>query len=474
MSDPHPARTIEAGARFHCPYCTYAMGPIGGTPTDTHGAFNAPVRCPECGRDVPEGSMLLVGAAMVEAIGPITTRRRLMMSLWSVVPLTYLMLFFGLRGLREITQGGAYLTSPMTYLRIASLGAVAVVAWSAWRRWSARDPDDPRAAVSWELQWMVSPGRVGVFDRTSAHTSPVRAGSSNRHLVKMERIEGSHGLAGWIQAEDIHWCRATVPKRLVRGEDGRPRSGVMLHLGIARRNSSGVRSGMGEIAICVDAGAADDQPGLDHRTAAQTDGDALARRVMEIACGRRFGVSGSEVRVAGDVHAMRPWPAPMRRIGWTLVGLWCVIGFPALLVGGALAMDGARWGRAGLWTIAATAAFTALLVTAYVAAVRRLRRKQAQRAEWIATHEGLRILLQAVALRGEASPVKESTVPADRIARIELGAAATRPRLKAVGTDGNVIAELSPDTSLDGSGRGLHEALSHVMRLPPVRAQPFQ
>jgi len=81
MSDPHPARTIEAGARFHCPYCTYAMGPIGGTPTDTHGAFNAPVRCPECGRDVPEGSMLLVGAAMVEAIGPITTRRRLMMSL---------------------------------------------------------------------------------------------------------------------------------------------------------------------------------------------------------------------------------------------------------------------------------------------------------------------------------------------------------------------------------------------------------
>ena len=363
MSDPHLAREIGAGARFHCPYCTYPMGPIGGTPTEPLGTFSAPVRCPECGRDVPEGSMLLVGATMVEAIEPITTRRRLMMLLWGVVPLTYVLLLSGLRGLREITQVGAYLTSPMTYLRLASLGMVAVFAWSAWRRWSARDPDDPRAAVSWELQWMVSPGRIGVFDRTSAHTSPTRAGSLNRSLVTMEKIEGSNGLAGWVQAEDIRSCRATVPKRLVKGADGQPRSGIMLHLGIAGRNSSGARSGMGEITICVDAGAADDQPSLDHRAAAHTDGDALARRVMDIACGHRFGVSGSEVRIAGDVHAMRPWPAPMRRIGWTLVGLWCVIGFPALLVGGTLAMDGARWGRAGLWTLAATVAFTALLVT---------------------------------------------------------------------------------------------------------------
>lgn len=473
MSDPHPALATGAGARFHCPYCTYAMGPIGGTPAEPLGTFSAPVRCPECGRDVPEGSMLLVGAAMVEAIGPITTRRRLMMSLWSVVPLAYL-LMFGLQGLREITQGGAFLTAPMTYVRIASLGVAAAVAWSAWRRWSARDPDDPRAAVSWELQWMVSPGRIGVFDRTSAHTSPARAGSSNRSLVKMEKIEGSQGLAGWIQAEDIRSCRATVPKRLVRGENGRPRSGIMLHLGIARRNSSGARSGMGEIAICVDAGAADDQPGLDHRTAAQTDGDALARRVMEIACGRRFGVSGSEVRIAGDVHAMRPWPAPIRRLGWTLVGLWCVIGFPALLVGGTLAMDGARWGRAGLWTLAATATFTALLVTAYMAAVRRLQRKQAQRAEWIATHEGLRILRHATTLRGEAGPVQESFVPVGSIARIEMATVATRPRLSAVGADGIVIAELSPDTARDETGTGIHEAFSRLMRLPPARAQPFQ
>lgn len=472
MSDPHPARPMGTGARFHCPHCTYAMGPIGGTPTDPLGTFSAPVRCPECGRDVPEGSMLLVGAAMVEAIGPINTRRRLMMSLWAVVPLAYMLLFFGLRGLREITQGGAYLTSPMTYVRLASIGIVAAVAWSAWRRWSARDPDDPRAAVAWELQWMVSPGRIGVFDRTSAHTSPTRAGTSNRRLISMEKIEGSHGLAGWVQAEDIRSCRATVPKRLVRGEDGQPRSGIMLHLGIAGCNSSGARSGMGEITICVDAGAADDQPGLDHRAAAQTDGDALARRVMEVACGRRFGVSGSEVRVAGDVHAMRPWPAPMRRIGWTLVGLWCVIGFPALLVGGTLAMDGARWGRAGLWTIAATAAFTALLVTAYVAAVRRLRRKQAQRAEWIATHEGLRILRHAATLRGEAGPVQESFVPTGSIARIEAATVATRPRLSVIGTSGDVIAELSPDTSLDGSGRGLHEALTAVLRCGAAAARP--
>lgn len=471
MSDPHPALATGSGARLHCPHCTYAMGPIGGTPTDPLGTFSAPVRCPECGRDVPEGSMLLVGAAMVEAIGPITTRRRVAMSLWSVVPLAYL-LMFGIRGLREITQGGAFLTAPMTYVRIASLGVAAFAAWSAWRRWSAHDPDDPRAAVSWELQWMVSPGRIGVFDRTSAHTSPVHAGSANRRLITMEKIEGSNGLAGWVQAEDIRSCRATVPKRLVKGADGRPRSGIMLHLGIVRRNSSGVRSGMGEITICIDAGAADDQPGLDHRAAAQTDGDALARRVMDIACGRRFGVSGSEVRIAGDVHAIRPGPAPMRRIGWILVGLWCVIGFPALLVGGALAMDGARSGRAGWWTIAATAAFTALIAAAYVASLRRLRRKQAQRAEWIATEEGVRILRQPVTLRGEAGPVQESFVPAGRIARIEMGTAATRPRLSLIDTGGDSIAELSPDTARSESGSGIHEAMAAVLRCRAAAQRP--
>jgi len=422
------------------------------------------VRCTECGRDVSQGSLLLVGASVVDAVGPITRGRRIKRSLRETLPAIFL-LYWGLIGLRHLVQGGNALSSPRTYVGLAALGGFFAVAWSAWRRWGASEGEDPRAAVSWELQWIVSPQGIEVFDRRHAS----RTLASPRARRQDTHVAAAHGGPKSITAvppEDIRYVRASVPGTLITGADGRPRSGVMMHLGTWTRSRSGRRRRPLEIEVCVDAGAADDQPGLDHRTSAQSDGDSLAQRVRAIATGCTQGLVDGTVRVEGDLHAMRAWPRPVRALGWVFVLVWAFVGFPLVLIGGAVALNRGQHWWGGMIAVAAGGALGIALIAMHLMNARRLLRKSIQRASWTVTADGVRIQSRPVSLDGRDGAVTETIVRRNQVARVSLEMAADRPRIALKGADASRIAELSPDISRTEGGRGIHEAMAAVIGCP--------
>jgi hypothetical protein len=456
---------------MHCPNCNHAFGERPGVPSEPLGLFTATVRCAECGRDVPHGSLLLVGASVVDAVGPITRSRRIKQSLRETLPAIFL-LYLAVSNLQHLSQGAAALSSVRVYVGLAALWGFFAFAWSAWRRWGASGGEDPRAAVSWELQWLVSTHGIEIFDRRRAspvHSSP-RARKDDTHVAA---ADGGPKSITTVPPQDIRYVRASVPGTLITGADGRPRSGVMMHLGTWTRSRSGRRRAPREISICVDAGAADDQAGLDHRSSAQSDGDSLAQRVRAIVTGCSQGLIEGTVRVEGQLHAMRPWPQPMRTVGWALVLVWLFTGCPLATLGSATALGPGRGASGGVVMVAIGVALLAAVIAIHLLSARRLRRKSIQRTSWTVTGEGVRIQSHPVSLDGRDGPATETIVRCNRIARISLKMAAGRPRIALKGADGSSIAELSPDISRTESGQGIHEAMASVLGCPadtaPVR-----
>ena len=471
MTSFSPTSASAVAPPVHCPNCNHAFGERPGVPGEPLGTFTSSVRCAECGRDVPDGSVLLVGASVVDAVGPITKGRRVKQSLRETLPAIFL-LYLALSNLRHLSQGAAALSSPRVYMGLAALGGFFAVALSAWRRWGTSEGEDRRAAVSWELQWLVSTHGIEIFDRRHAspvHSSP-RARKEDTHVAV---ADGGPKSITIVRPEDIRYVRASVPGTLITGADGRPRSGVMMHLGTWTRSRSGRRRGPREISICVDAGAADDQTGLDHRASAQSDGDLLAQRVRAIVTGCSQGLIEGTVRVEGELHAMRPWPRPTHALGWVFVLVWLFTGFPLLVFGGAVAVGGGPQVWAGVAAATGGATLAAAFIAVGLLNSRRLLRKSIQRASWTVTSDGVRIQSRPVSLDGRDGSATETMVRHDQIARISLEMAAGRPRIALKGADGRSIAELSPDISRTESGRGIHEAMASVLGCPvdtaPVR-----
>lgn len=465
------ASASAAALSVHCPNCNHAFGERPGVPGEPLGTFTAPVRCAECGRDVPDGSVLLVGASVVDAVAPITKGRRIKQSLRETLPAIFL-LYMALSNLRHLSQGAAALSSPRVYIGLAALGGFFAVAWSAWRRWGTSDGEDRRAAVSWELQWLVSTHGIEIFDRRHASRT-LASPRARREDTHVAAADGGPKSITIVRPEDIRYVRASVPGTLITGADGRPRSGVMMHLGTWTRSRSGRRRGPREISICVDAGAADDQPGLDHRASAQSDGDLLAQRVRAIATGCSQGLIEGTVHVEGQLHAMRPWPQPMRTAGWALVLVWLFTGCPLATLGSAYALSPGRGESGGVVMVAMGVALLAAVIAIHVLNSRHLLRKSIQRASWAVTSDGVRIQSRPVSLDGRDSAAAETMVGRAQIARITLEMAAGRPRIALKGADGHSIAELSPDISRTESGQGIHEAMASVLGCPaetaPVR-----
>ncbi|MFM8871749.1 MAG: hypothetical protein ACKOJI_00015, partial [Phycisphaerales bacterium] len=145
-----------------CPTCDYDLSSLPGVPHAAGEPFGAPVRCPECGRDFPAGTLLLAGSAFVAALQPATRRARVIAMIVSVAPAAWCA-FQGIEGLIDLLTGRGVWWANV--LRISLLAIVGVLAARAIRLWRRAEGGQGAPIAGRDMAWEVRPGSLETFMR---------------------------------------------------------------------------------------------------------------------------------------------------------------------------------------------------------------------------------------------------------------------------------------------------------------------
>lgn len=422
-----------------------------GVPAEPLQPFTQDVRCPECEGVLPAGSLLLVGSMRVEALGKVGPWRRLMMALIPVLPMLWL-LRVGLQGFKSL-QGQA---SSATVLQDLGRGVVLVVVgvgiWTAWKAWGRRKGEDTRPLVSWEMQWLVSPGQVELHDR-----SVTRRGWHDAEVTPSAKPI-------LIPSEQVRAIRVVVPKSPIRSEDGRARSGVELVLELWKDNSRGARRGLANQRICVDAGSAEDEPGLDPRAAVQADGDRLAERVFRLLTGEPMGVQERQVTLRGHPEPAPVWNGKATFSAWFWMILLVVLGTPVVLVVSMASLPQLR----GVGLVVAIGVLAAIMVGSCLAiSVRSKRgpmRRQLARCVWTADTRGVKVVESRQTSPRAVASVSERLWVASQIQDVRVSMEKGFPRVTLLGLMGEALGAMSPDTLPASGAEASRQVLMDALR----------
>lgn len=240
-----------------CPTCDYDLSSLPGTPRAAGEPFGAQVRCPECGREFPAGTMLLSGSAFVAALQPATRRARVRAVIVSFAPAAWLM-FQGIEGFIDLSTGRGMWWANV--LRISLLATVAVMVVGAVRLWRRTEGGKGAPIAGRDMAWEARPGSLETFTR--GDESKVSAGK--RFTADRLRNVVAHA------APDVP---------LAPGE--RPNNVVLLEAYFWVIDRTGRRSDIESTSIYVDAGGERAELPSGRRSASLAAGHALAARVAE-------------------------------------------------------------------------------------------------------------------------------------------------------------------------------------------------
>lgn len=450
-----------------CPQCDYAFGPLPGTPKEPLGEFSEDVRCPECSRVIPRGSRIVVGSSVEEAMQPITDWRRRYLVLAALGPGVYLA-FHGAQGVLAMFGAGPSGGFGGDLFRSLALLAAAWLIINAWRRWNARDDGDRRIPASWELQWLVSPGIVTVFDRTgkltlagrgseeatdnalvtevrAALVQDIRATAPNRSRYR-KRL-GRRNIAMFTLSEwkfDLAGNRSGVESRSIYADVGGPASGGAVDheeavLAAGGRAAASLRATVGTVAV------ADAPPGAPVAPAPSADPDLLALR--------------------GPTHAMLPWPQPRSRIARQLMvpaslgGVMAAIAIGLALTGRssdaeAAFLRGVAWVGGTLFAV--TVAFG-------IFRARRALKRSLARSSWAVRPDGVEIIEEAYRSVRQAPEVRSTRYPRAAIGGVAIGEAFGMPLLTLNAVDGRALATISPEAMDPPDGTAFARRVNGVL-----------
>lgn len=430
----------------HCPSCNQAFGPLPGVPVGVHEPFTADVRCPECAQVVRAGTRLLVGATRVEAVGHVGTGRRIRMALLTALP-GILILNGGIRGALKLKSPLDTVAIVQGILGLAALFFVGNMLWRAWQRWGRGGGEDARPDVAWELQWLVSAGRLEVLDHAKA--------ASAAHTLAT--VPAAKSIV--IEAARVRAIRAEVPKQKIRGADGAPRSGVQLVLEVWKRGWRGDRAGLESLKVCVDAGRPDDTPGLDQTEAVQADGDRLANAVFTTLTGEPVGAVGGVISLRGHPDAATAWPDSARRRRLVAVVVSILLFIPFFMFAFLAATE---LGLAGGWLALALVGIVGLWISMLMGLLwlltRGVLRRELTRCAWNVGPEGVLVTeSRQRSMRAEAEGFARLVAARD-VADVQCVEASRRPRIRLLDRAGRELAAITPDT-LPADGREATRAM---------------
>jgi len=367
------------------------------------------------------------------------------MALLSALP-AILVLNWSIRGAFKPNSSSGTVAMVQAIFGFAALFFVGNMLWRGWKRWGRGGGEDARPVVAWELQWLVSAGRLEVLDRATA--------APTAHTLAT--VPAAKSIV--IEAARVRAIRAEVPKQKIRGADGAPRSGVQLVVELWKRGWSG-RAGLESMKLCLDAGRPDDTPWLDQTEAAQADGDRLANAVFTTLTGEPVGAVGGVVSLRGHLHAAGPWPesASRRRLVAIVASILLFIPFFmfAFLAAIELGLAGASLALAMLVSVGV---WIGMLLSLLWLITRGVLRRELARCAWNVGPEGVRVTeSRQRSLRAEAEGFARLVAARD-VADVQCVEASRRPRIRLLDRAGRELAAITPDT-LPADGRDATRAM---------------
>lgn len=423
---------------WHCPACNHALGPLPGVPAHPLEPFGADVTCPECSRVISQGSILLVGAGRVEAVGKPTIKSR-----FAVIFVAGFCLYSAVARLpsrlRTWQTGGSHSVWDVLIDLCALVGVAGAIYFllRTWRRWAPSSGEDRRAEVSWEMQWLASPGQIEIFDRRGG-ASVIKHGAA---AVKREDVRSV-----WFEDPDAAgFVRTHAAARPVRLVLERPWQSRIFEDPVKRRS-----------VIVLDAGA--DAP--------RDIGDRLADRVYSLVTGRAAGVADGAVSLRGRPEACRRWPKGVRgRAAWAALVTLLVCAPPLVFVSIVLSSD-----VVGLsFAVVLPALFVllgAIALGLYRWLTRDLRRRWRGEAHWTVGADGVRV--STLRHEGPERSPAEMLVQSSSIGDVTIGSELGRPRIRLLDRGGAEICGLTPDTLPADGPEASRRCLLAALGLPPA------
>jgi hypothetical protein len=267
-----------------------------------------------------------------------------------------------------------------------------------------------------------------------------------------------------IPSEQVRAIRVVVPNSPIRSEHGRARSGVELVLELWKDNFRGARRGLANQRICVDAGSAEDEPGLDPRAAVQADGDRLAERVFRLLTGEPMGVQERQVTLRGHPEPAPVWNGKATFSAWFWMILLVVLGTPVVLVVSMASLPQLR----GVGLVVAIGVLAAIMVGSCLAiSVRSKRgpmRRELARCTWTVDARGVQVMETYQLSPKTPSTVSERLWVASQVKDVRVSEEKGLPRITLLGLMDEALAAMTPDT-LPANGReASREVLMHALR----------
>jgi hypothetical protein len=169
-----------------CPACTYQLDGLPGVPTADFAPFEHETSCPECGFRIPRGARLLTGSSSADALQPITSTRRWMIILASLLPFFALMQA-STNAVMALMEGTL---SWRNAIGLAGIPILIAILYFAIRRWNASDTVAGRRQIEVEHRWLVAPGIL-----VSVTTPMGRRWVKHFPMRDFRRFEGTVGEA---------------------------------------------------------------------------------------------------------------------------------------------------------------------------------------------------------------------------------------------------------------------------------------
>lgn len=451
----------------HCPQCDYAFGPLPGVPGEPLGTFTADVCCPECSRVVPRGSRIVVGSSVEEAMQPITNWRRRYLVLAALGP-----------GIVLAIQGSSVVLALFGVGRSRGLGAdllgllmlvaAASLLVNAWRRWNAKGDGDERIPASWELQWLVSPGLVTVFDRTLVLK---KAGAASEDAAE-------NALVTEVRAAQIQDIRASAPSRSwYRRRVGR-RNVALLTLHELKIGRDGARAGVDSRSIYADVGGPSSGGAVDHEEAVLAAGGRVAADlratlgtvgVVDAPPGAPSAPAPAAdpglLVLRGPTHAMLPWPQPRSRIARQLMVPASLGGLLAAIAIGLVVLSGSAIGQSGFLHGTAWFGGTLFAVTIAIGVVRARRalRRSLARSLWAVRSDGVEVTEEVYRSVRKAPEVRMTRHPRAAIGSVAIRMEFGMPLLMLRASDGSLLATISPEAMDPPDGEAFARRVNGVL-----------
>jgi len=359
------------------------------------------------------------------------------MALLTALP-AILVMHWSVQGISGVLTMSGTLSKVAILRGIAGLAALFFIGsmlWRGWKRWGRGEGEDARPEVAWELQWLVTAGRLEVLDQSKvARTGRTLAAAPDaKSLV--------------IEPKRVRAIRAAVPKQKIRGADGSPRSGVQLVLELWRSGWRGERSGLESLKVWLDAGRSDDTPGLGHVAAAQADGDRIANAVFTLLTGEPVGAVDGSILLRGHTDSVGSWPESASRKRLIAIAISVLLFVPFFMLSFvAVSQFGLAGGTLGLATVGIVGLWIGMTMTLVWLFTRGALRRELARCNWSVGSEGVRVTESLQRLLRADAEGSVWLVAARDVADVQCVEVSRRPRIRLLDGAGRELAAITPDT----------------------------